>query len=682
MRGKKILALGMVLALLVGTMSVGASALGSDSEITPITQSDGTTCILDRKNNIITGVAPNMTVDQLEAKLTVSTGTIKIYNKDGTEITGTTLVGTGCAVKHIANDNIAVLEQFTTVVFGDVNGDGIITIDDVSIIESYYENSSKIPYIPENYCYLYAMDLNHTGQVSYGNDLEWDKTLITKALSDVTAINQYMTVNPLEMIMPVYRDDEKSCIINRESLISTITGIVPDTTVDQLKAELTSSAGTIKIYQKDGKTEMTGSEIVGTGCIAELYDGTSEISGGWIVIFGDVNGDGKIDSEDYNTITSFNAGTFEFDNIYNYLFNICAMETDGDAYINSTDASLISDYIAGKTAIDQYRTVPKKYKTIIADGKSCKVDRNHKIITGVTPGTAVNKLKSNLDSTYTMKFYSKYGTEITGDAIVGTGTVVKLMSDYNEVLDQYKIVIFGDVDGNGKITAGESSDESIIQSYCSNSSTISYESKNYYCLYAMDVDHNGKIDENDAALISKEASGTTSIDQCKIVDNTFEMIMPEAQDDGHACILDRKHNIITGLDINVGTDLFKTLHTNVGQLKAKLTSQAGIIKVLDKNSKELANDANVGTGCIVELIGSDNKLIESFTVVVFGDLDGDGKVAAGTDGIRLLGYINKPKDNCYKYAADINNDGTINNADNNFDSKFISNAQYQTVKFN
>lgn len=63
--------------------------------------------------------------------------------------------------------------------------------------------------------------------------------------------------------------------------------------------------------------------------------------------------------------------------------------------------------------------------------------------------------------------------------------------------------------------------------------------------------------------------------------------------------------------------------TTVTKLTSNFTNKS--IKVLNKNGKEITGSAIVGTGCTVNLY-ENNKLVDSITVIVLADVDGNGIV--------------------------------------------------------
>jgi|GEM_PF-6139915 hypothetical protein len=73
----------------------------------------------------------------------------------------------------------------------------------------------------------------------------------------------------------------------------------------------------------------------------------------------------------------------------------------------------------------------------------------------------------------------------------------------------------------------------------------------------------------------------------------------------------------------------------------------------------VANDAGVtnGTGALLQLKGADGAVIDTYTLIIFGDVDGTGAVDA-TDSFRIMQYVAAPIANALNdvqsFAADVN----------------------------
>ena len=90
----------------------------------------------------ITGLEnKNNTVDSLLNKIQTNY-TVEIYNKNGEQISGSSLVGTGSTVKIL--DNNALVSEYTLIMYGDTNGDGKFTPADSTVILRAYVGLQNI----------------------------------------------------------------------------------------------------------------------------------------------------------------------------------------------------------------------------------------------------------------------------------------------------------------------------------------------------------------------------------------------------------------------------------------------------------------------------------------------------------------------------------------------------------
>ena len=68
------------------------------------------------------------------------------------------------------------------------------------------------------------------------------------------------------------------------------------------------------------------------------------------------------------------------------------------------------------------------------------------------------------------------------------------------------------------------------------------------------------------------------------------------------------------------------------EIKGKIANSSASVTVTDKNGKALADNAPVGTGAKINLLDGTGKIIDTLTVVISGDANGDGAVT--TDDAR------------------------------------------------
>ena len=82
----------------------------------------------------------------------------------------------------------------------------------------------------------------------------------------------------------------------------------------------------------------------------------------------------------------------------------------------------------------------------------------------------------------------------------------------------------------------------------------------------------------------------------------------------------------------------------------------------------VANDAGVtnGTGAQLQLKGADGSVIDTYTLIIFGDVDGSGAVD-GTDSVSIMQYVAAPIANALTdiqlFASDIDNSGATDGTD-------------------
>ena len=106
--------------------------------------------------------------------------------RDGKQITGTALVGTGAKVA-VYDGNVEVT-SYTAVVFGDVNGDGQITITDMLAIKAHILKKSTL-----NGDYALAGDTSNDGAISITDFLQIKAHLLNKSKITQRAVNEGST---------------------------------------------------------------------------------------------------------------------------------------------------------------------------------------------------------------------------------------------------------------------------------------------------------------------------------------------------------------------------------------------------------------------------------------------------------------------------------------------------------
>lgn len=74
--------------------------------------------------------------------------------------------------------------------------------------------------------------------------------------------------------------------------------------------------------------------------------------------------------------------------------------------------------------------------------------------------------------------------------------------------------------------------------------------------------------------------------------------------------------------------------------------------------------AENGTGAVINVKNNSGEILDSYTVIIFGDVNGDGAITAADSGVVELASVGATIDNkAYSVAADVNADGEITAAD-------------------
>ncbi|MBR6940328.1 MAG: hypothetical protein IKH65_05965, partial [Clostridia bacterium] len=112
------------------------------------------------------------------------------------------------------------------------------------------------------------------------------------------------------------------------------------------------------------------------------------------------------------------------------------------------------------------------------------------------------------------KAYDRSGNEITAaNTTIGTGVVIKVFDAENNFVEQFYIVIYGDLDGNSALAANDATVmnlESQRQTHWSDTRHADYTP---YLVKAADLDQNGRFASNDTNLLKLVNQRQGVIDQ-------------------------------------------------------------------------------------------------------------------------------------------------------------------------
>lgn len=124
-----------------------------------------------------------------------------------------------------------------------------------------------------------------------------------------------------------------------------ITGVTPETKAADLLAGFKCEGGTLKVLNAAGAEQ---TDVVGTGNKLGIYVNGTLVATKEIVIYGDVNGDGKINVLDAILINRYTIGLYNINGTY-----LTAADVNRDGKVNVLDAIIINRYTIGLSDIVQ-----------------------------------------------------------------------------------------------------------------------------------------------------------------------------------------------------------------------------------------------------------------------------------------------------------------------------------------
>ena len=152
--------------------------------------------------------------------------------------------------------------------------------------------------------------------------------------------NNYLTVNSPEPEIPASITSEIYV------LGQYITGVEPGTSVEDFLNGITRHGGaTVKLLNKNG-AEQTG--VVCTGSILQVFDGTTLVTSYEIVIYGDVSGDGYVNTLDAIKVNRYTIGLGTLTGAY-----LEAADASRDKNVNTLDSIFINRFSIGVVTINQ-----------------------------------------------------------------------------------------------------------------------------------------------------------------------------------------------------------------------------------------------------------------------------------------------------------------------------------------
>ena len=223
-----------------------------------------------------------------------------------------------------------------------------------------------------------------------------------------------------------------------------------------------------------------------------------------------------------NSVAGFDGGveTYNYDlDINNPTLKLEASSVSNKANISGTGTFTISNDITKTIKVTAENGDVKNYKinvklvgTHLEDPINVQITLNNagikngdKYITGISVGTDISVIKnkiSNANSNAIVTLTSSSGNE-KNNGIIATGDKIEVKVGSDDKL--YEVVVYGDVNGDGKISA---TDYVRIKNNIMGTSSLSGVYKE-----AADVDRNGKVAATDYVKIKNNIMGTGTIVQ-------------------------------------------------------------------------------------------------------------------------------------------------------------------------
>lgn len=154
----------------------------------------------------------------------------------------------------------------------------------------------------------------------------------------------------VKQILP--NDDGVSNItVDRSQGITYLMGLdAENTSVSALKAALQNEEAQIIVLR--GDNVLSDDEAVGTGCVVKCVsakDSSVVYESATVILYGDVNGDGKLDSSDYSAMCT---ASIMDSSLLGGVYGLAA-DINGDGAVDFFDVALLNMQMAGKYPIDQ-----------------------------------------------------------------------------------------------------------------------------------------------------------------------------------------------------------------------------------------------------------------------------------------------------------------------------------------
>lgn len=265
---------------------------------------------------------PVMTVATLKSLLTQSNPYLHVYDTSGNEVSDSANAVTKMKIKYIVNGVVKDAKQL--VIKGDVDCDGMVTMNDFSIVRDYTSDSDAIAYT--------EFEKKDAARINGDNN-------ITMADAELIVAYYMQDLTQLETSSQYVNITDDYVIVNVVAGQGAPSPKDPPLTVLELKNLFINDNQTLHVYDTND-SEMANTANVATKMkISYEYSGVA-IDEKTIILVGDVNNDGDIDMLDYGIINNHVSGTTPITDA----IDLIAADVNEDGSITQTDANLVRNY--------------------------------------------------------------------------------------------------------------------------------------------------------------------------------------------------------------------------------------------------------------------------------------------------------------------------------------------------
>lgn len=265
---------------------------------------------------------PVMAVATLKSLLTQNNLYLHVYDTSGNEVSDSANAATKMKIKYIVNGVVKDAKQL--VIKGDVDCDGLVTMNDFSIVRDFVNDPDTIAFT--EFEKREAADVN-------------DKDFVTMADAELIVAYYMQELTQLETNSQYVEITNDYAIVNVVAGQGAPSPKDPPLTVLELKNLFINDNLFLHVYDTND-VEISGTANAATKMKISYEYGGEAIDTKILILVGDVNDDGDIDMVDYGIINNHVSGTTPITDPV----DLIAADVNEDGSITQTDANLVRNY--------------------------------------------------------------------------------------------------------------------------------------------------------------------------------------------------------------------------------------------------------------------------------------------------------------------------------------------------